>query len=63
MQNNYNNALVEQQGNYSKKLKESDAYNMSVDKLNAMLFKNEIEDMVSKIEKSLLEERALWVFY
>lgn len=68
MQNNYNNALVELQiaeGNYDRAreiVKETadDAYNMSVDKLNAMLFKNEIEDMAAqKLEKSLLEEREM----
>ena len=68
MQNNYNNALVELQiaeGNYDRAreiVKETadDAYNMSVDKLNTMLFKNEIEDMAAqKLEKSLLEEREM----
>lgn len=68
MQNNYNNALVELQiaeGNYDRAreiVKETadDAYNMSLDQLNAMIFKNEIEDKAAqRLDQSLQEERAL----
>lgn len=68
MQNNYNNALVELQiaeGNYDRAreiVKETadDAYNMSLDQLNAMMFKNEIEDKAAqRLDQSLQEERAL----
>ena len=68
MQNNYNNALVELQiaeGNYDRAreiVKETadDAYNMSVDKLNAMLFKNEIEDKeYERMKEDLTYERNL----
>ena len=68
MQNNYNNALVEQeiaQGHYDRAreiVKETadDAYNTAKDQIEALRFKMEIEDIAAtKMEKELEYEREL----